>query len=301
MNPIQGLLACGALCAGLLCAASASAQPLPAPQPQPDPAGEPGAEGEPEPEPEPPPPPPEPEPEPPPPPPEPEPEPPPPPEPEEKEPDSDHDLWIGHVGVSWFGVSNVPIATGSPGGNEDDPTVVPGAPAFVQAPAIGIRYWVNELIGIDFGLGASVSTGSVHTTTSSADKASVVAFLLHAGMPMNLVSGRHISLQAGPEVNFGYASSQVKPAAQPDPPPPADLTGMRLDVGARIGAEIFWGFLDLPQLSLEGSVGVFMTYQATEASVGDARAKQDNFLFTTGEYQTPWDLFTQHIRARYYF
>lgn len=208
---------------------------------------------------------------------------------------------MGHVGVSWFGISNVPIATGAPGGDEDDPVVVPGAPTFVPAPAIGVRFWLTELIGIDFGAGANFSTGSVQTTTSAADKATVTAFLIHGGVPLSLVAGEHISLQVTPEFNVGFAFAEVKPAPQPDPPPAASLTGRRIDVGARVGAEVFWGFIGVPELSLEGSVGLFVTHQATEASVGDARAAQDNFLISTGDYQSPWDLFTQHVRARYYF
>jgi hypothetical protein len=213
----------------------------------------------------------------------------------------DHDAVVGKFGVGWFGVTNIPIATGSPGGNEDDATVVPGEPTFVQAPAIGVRYWFSSLVGLDVGAGVMVSTGNVQTTTSSADKATITSFLVHAGVPISLVAGQHVSLQIGPEANFGYAFAEVKPNPQPNPPPSADLMGFRIDVGARIGGEIQWGFIGLPELALEGSVGLFMTHQATEISVGEARAAQDNLLFTTGEYNSPWDIFTQHVRARYYF
>jgi hypothetical protein len=286
------LVALLALLGSALSASTVLAQPVAPPTDDPEPGED--TEAQPEPEPPPPPPPP-PEPEPPPPP------PPPPPEPEEKPVTKDHDLWVGHLGVSWFGVSNVPIATGNPAGTEDDPQIVPGPPTFVQAPAIGVRYWFTDTVGLDVGLGANVTTGSVHTTTSSADKATVTAFLLHLGAPLSLVEGQHISLQIGPEVNFGYATSTVKPAAQPDPPPAADLSGFRIDVGARVGAEVYFGFIDLPELALEGSVGLFATHQSTSASVGEARASQDNFLVATGEYNSPWDFFTQHLRARYYF
>ncbi|MEM9695419.1 MAG: hypothetical protein AAGA56_22940, partial [Myxococcota bacterium] len=220
---------------------------------------------------------------------------PPPPEP------NDHEVVVGKIGVSWLGVSNVPIATGAPSGTGTDPSITLGEPATVSAPAIGVRYWFNDTFGIEGGIGFSVSTGEIDTTTSAADKQTVFAFLLHAGAPLSLYSSNHISLQITPEMSFGHARSEVESTLQFDPPPNATLTGMRFDVGARAGAELHWGFLGVPELSLEGSVGLFFTYQETRASVDDVDAGETNLLFGTAQYQSPWDIFTQHVRARYYF
>jgi hypothetical protein len=214
---------------------------------------------------------------------------------------TDHSRVVGRVGVGWFGMSNVPIATGTPGGTSDNPTVDLGAPATVPAPVLGIRYWVNELVGIDAGLGMSVATGSISTSVSAADKQTVLAFMYHLGIPIALYSGRHLSLQLTPEATFGHAHSSIEPALQPDPPPAATVTGFRLDVGARIGAELQWGFIGVPELSLEGSVGLYATFQGTDISVRDAHAAENDILISTAEYNSPWDVFTQHIRARYYF
>ncbi len=222
---------------------------------------------------------------------------------EEDDGKTDHDQWVGHIGVGWFGISNVPIASGTPAGDGDDPVVNPGAPEFIPTPAIGIRYWFSSLMGLDLGLGMSVSTGSVSTTTYAADKATITSLFFHLGVPLSIVEGEHVSLQIAPETNFGYAYSEVEPSYQPgvEPPPPAQLSGSRFDVGVRVGGEVYWGFIGLPELALEGSVGVYLTHQATDITVGGAHASQDNLVFTTSEYQSPWDLFTQHVRARYYF
>lgn len=214
---------------------------------------------------------------------------------------SDHDMWTGHMGISWFGVSDIPLATGSPAGTADDPVLVPGAPTTVSTPAIGMRYWLSPKLGLDAGLGFMVTGGSIRTTTSAADKQRVFAFLLHGGMPISLATGKHISIQLTPELNFGYATSSVEPPQSIDPPPNASLSGMRLDVGARFGAEIHFGFIDVPELALEGSIGAFLTYQSTSASVGEAKATQSNFLFTTASFDNPWEIFTSLIAARYYF
>jgi hypothetical protein len=125
--------------------------------------------------------------------------------------------------------------------------------------------------------------------------------LAHGGMPVSITSGRHISLQLIPEFNLGFATSSVEPAVGANPPPNANLTGVRFDLGARVGGEVHFGFMDIPQLSLEGSVGAFMTYQATKITVGNAFASQTNLLISTASYQNPWDIFTSYIRARYYF
>ncbi|MEM9694116.1 MAG: hypothetical protein AAGA56_16325, partial [Myxococcota bacterium] len=171
----------------------------------------------------------------------------------------------------------------------------------VAAPALGVRYWFSKRWGIDVGAGFSVSTGEVSTTVSAADKQTIGAFLLHAGVPVALYNSRHLSFQLIPEMNFGYAQSEVEPTIQNDPPPNATLSGTRFDLGARAGAEVHWGFLGMPELSLEGSVGLYFTYQATNVSVGEATAGQSNILAGTAEYQSPWDILTQHVRARYYF
>jgi hypothetical protein len=206
---------------------------------------------------------------------------------QEKETDgpTDHSQVVGRVGIGWFGMSNVPIATGSPGGTIDNPTVELGPTASVPAPVVGIRYWMSERVGID----------------SAADKQTVLAFMYHLGVPIALYSGQHLSLQLTPEVTFGHAHSSIEPALQADPPPAATVTGFRLDVGGRVGAELQWGFLGVPELSLEGSIGVFCTYQATDISVGDAHAAGNDIVLSTAEYNSPWDIFTQHVRARYYF
>lgn len=214
---------------------------------------------------------------------------------------SDHMKVIGRMGVSWFGVTTIPIATGTPGGTFDLPSVNAGPSATVSTPAIGVRYWLNPKLGIDVGVGVSLTAGGARNVTQGVDKATVFSGLLHGGMPVSFVTGKHISLQLIPEMNVGFAVSSVEPVHQANPPPNATLTGVRFDLGARLGGEVHFGFIDIPELSLEGSVGAYMTYQATKISVLTAFASQSNFLVTTASYQNPWDIFTSYVRARYYF
>jgi hypothetical protein len=217
--------------------------------------------------------------------------------------EKDHDHWVGHVGASWFGVSTVPIATGGPSGTKDNPGVAPGAaPATVSVPAVGIRYWLSSQIGIDAGIGFSASTGSIRATTFATDKQSVFAMLIHAGMPVSPVAGKHIALTITPEINFGFATSSVEPSGpQPNPPPSASLFGQRFDIGARIGGEIYFGFIGIPELALEGSFGAYFTHQRTSISVDTATYTDTSVLATTANFKDPWQLFASSIAARYYF
>ncbi len=217
--------------------------------------------------------------------------------------EKDHDHWVGHIGASWFGVSTVPIATGGPTGTKDNPGVAPGAaPATVSVPAVGIRYWLSSMIGIDAGIGFSASTGSIRATTFATDKQSVFAMLIHAGLPVCPVAGKHIALTITPEINFGFATSSVEPTGpQATPPPSASLFGQRFDIGARIGGEIYFGFIGIPELALEGSFGAYMTHQRTSISVDTATYVDTSVLATTANFKDPWQLFASSIAARYYF
>lgn len=226
----------------------------------------------------------------------------PPPPPPAADSRTDHDKVVGHVGVGWFGISEVPIATGAPGGTTDDPVAVPGPnPATVSVPALGLRYWLSKTVGLDVAVGMSIASGSISSTVSSEDKQSVFAMLLHAGLPLALANGKHISLQLTPEMNFGFATSSVEPGPSALPPPNASLTGTRFDIGARIGGEIQFGFMDIPELALEGSVGAYFTHQQTTVSVGEASYTDANVLFTTTSFDNPWEIFTGLLAARYYF
>lgn len=214
---------------------------------------------------------------------------------------SDHSQMVGRIGLGWFGMSAVPIATGAPGGTGDYPQVTGAGIGSVSTPVLGMRMWLNERMGLDVGGGFSISAGAARTVTAGAEKAAIYGFLAHGGLPLSIATGKHISLQLIPEMNVGFAVSSVEPVAQPNPPPNATLTGVRLDLGARVGGEVHFGFMDIPELSLEGSVGAFLTYQATNVSVGEAFSVQRNVVFATASFQNPWDIFTSYVRARYYF
>jgi len=204
--------------------------------------------------------------------------------PEDKTPD--HAKFAGRFGVGYFGVSDVPIAT--PGNNS---TTVP-------APVVGMRYWLQPDMGIDVGVGLYYLSGSTSAGGTSVDTPSVGAILLHGGLPFALASSKHFTFELIPELNLGYASSTVKGTAGA---PDDSLSGLRVDLGARVGAEIHFGFIGIPELALEASVGAFLGYRKTTESPSGASSNSiSSTQFSTTSFNNPWDIFRSSIAARYY-
>jgi hypothetical protein len=218
---------------------------------------------------------------------------------------SDHDKLVGHFGVGYFGISQIPYAAGLAAGTL--PT------ATVTAPVVGVRYWMTRQVGLDVGAGLSLSTFSNSQTPAPnptpQNPPTVFAFALHGGVPIALASAKHFTFEIVPEVTFGYASTSVDEAT---PQPNQSLHGLRLDIGGRVGAEINFGFMGLPQLALEGSVGLYARYQNVGGSQGAytpnggmplpaVSASSGVFTLGTSVGSDPWAIFTDNISALYYF
>lgn len=196
--------------------------------------------------------------------------------------DTDHDRVVGRIGVGWFGVSDIPISSG--GGT-------------LSAPAIGIRYWLDRGLGFDVGLGLAMQSGSTTDTDGkSTDKPSSTAFLIHGGLPLALHTEKHYAFLITPEINLGIASGSTKSGDQD-----VDHSGFRFDLGARAGAEIHFGFMGIPALALEGSVGLFLTTQSGKTSAGGTSMKDSSTFVGTTSFNNPWDFFRGAVAARYYF
>ena len=209
---------------------------------------------------------------------------------------SDHSAVVGHMGVGYMGAKDVPLA-GAPS------TTTAGPSSKLTAPVIGVRYWFNEKMGVDLGLGLALSGGSSTTTVGNVattiDSPGAFAVLLHAGVPYVLASKKHYNFQIVPELNFGYASQTI--ADKADSAKDIKLTGMRFDVGARAGTELHFGFMGVPQLALQGSVGLFLRYDHTGASTKDFAANNSSTRLETSVGDKPWDIFTGNVSALYYF
>jgi hypothetical protein len=204
---------------------------------------------------------------------------------------TDHSRFVGDFGIGFLGIQTINIAD------------IPGTgTTAVNAPVIGARYWLDEGMGIDAGIGFSFGTGSSSSEaggqTTETDNPQPAALILHGGVPFALADSQYFVFELIPELNIGFAGNTVEQAGGD-----VKLRGFHFDIGARAGAEVHFGFIDLPQLSLQAGIGVSLAYNSTssENEGTDTTVSASGMSFGTTVGNDPWDIFTSSISALYYF
>jgi hypothetical protein len=204
---------------------------------------------------------------------------------------SDHDMFIGHMAFGYYGTRGVPVGPGTA-----------AAPAVQQTPVVGIRYWATPMIGIDAGLGFFTTSSSTNTQPQppgmTLDGPSALTFVIHGGVPIALAGSNHFSFQITPELDVGFGSGTIHNMA---PLANTDLSGFLLQVGARAGGEVYFGFIGIPQLALDASVGLALTSTSGKATTGPGSQKVSSLTVTTANVSQPWDIFRTNVAVRYYF
>ncbi len=211
----------------------------------------------------------------------------------EKPGDSDHEQMVGHVAVGWYGVSDVPVG------------LTQNGVAFVSAPAVGVRYWLKSRIGIDAALGMSFGSTSVETTagatSTTTDVPTPYGVLIHGGVPIAVTTVKHAAILVTPEFNLGFGGSTAPGDASIPNDPETKNSGLVFQLGARAGAEVHFGFIGLPNLSLEGSLGLYLNHVSASQEKGDTSGSISQTGFATTALNNPWDFFRSSVAARYYF
>lgn len=203
---------------------------------------------------------------------------------------SDHDQVVGSFGIGYMGYRQMLIGNATNGGTGVE---------VVTAPVVGARFWFTDGVGLDVGLGFS-ATDAVTQTQAGADSDLPGPFtaILHAGLPLALSVHQHFTFQVVPELNFGMAGNTIEGVGGADD---QVARGMHFDIGARAGAEIQFGFIDIPQLSLQSGVGLALSYDATTYEDGTGTGEFAQMSFGTGVGDNPWNIFTANVAALYYF
>ncbi|MFO0663808.1 MAG: hypothetical protein U0174_07650 [Polyangiaceae bacterium] len=223
---------------------------------------------------------------------------------------SDHEKFVGRFAIGYFGVADVPIAASLPAIPDTLPTNAVATPVQtrnIAAPVIGARYWISNRFGIDAGIGMGWSSGGSSTNTSGSgsvatEGAGAFGFIFHGGVPIALAGGKHYTFQLVPELNVGFSTQTLKPPpGSPNNTPDTSLSGFRFDIGARAGAEIHFGFMGIPELALQASVGMYFQAGSVSATQGQKSASSSSSGFGTTVQADPWALFTKNIAALYYF
>lgn len=209
---------------------------------------------------------------------------------------SDHDQVVGRLAIGYLGLRglNLPLST-----TTNDPITSES----IMAPVVGVRYWIDQMLGIDAGLGfytasSSITTQAPGAAAASVDEAQPTVFILHAGVPLSLTSADHFSFQIVPELNFGYGSRSVEPGGGA---PSIDQSDIHFDIGARAGGEIQFGFIDVPQLSLQAGIGLALAVDSQKVSVGAESSKRSLTTIGTNVGDNPWNIFIANVAALYYF
>jgi hypothetical protein len=212
---------------------------------------------------------------------------------------TDHSKVVGHVGVGYFGQFDIPLGLPVAGGDE-------GAPQAAQL--VGIRTWLQDRVGLDVALGWGMRSGSVTTNGNSTDRPSTLTFALHGGVPISLFDAKHYTFFIKPELTYGHSGRTVKAAAgSPAGTPDSTFAGHDFEIGARAGAEIHFGFIGLPNLTLDATVGLHLGLtggsQKIPTGAGGATTETSYTATTlnTISFHQPWNIFISNVAAIYYF
>ncbi len=193
---------------------------------------------------------------------------------------------VGDVGIGYMGVRQMLIATGGT------------AYGTVDAPVLGARFWFNPDMGLDVGLGFSGSSLSVlDQTDTRTDSPEPFTMILHAGLPFALADSDHFVFQVVPEINFGMSGNTIEGMDGADD---EVYRGTHFDLGVRAGGEVHFGFIGVPQLSLQAGVGVGFQYDSVSYEDGGGTAEAERMSVGTIYGQNPWEIFTSSISALYY-
>lgn len=196
---------------------------------------------------------------------------------------SDHSKVVGGFGATYFGQFNVPYGT---------------LANTAATQIIGVRYWVTPGFAIDGGFGLLTSSGSTKSGSTTNDAPSLFGFSLKGGVPIALLAAPHYTFFIEPQILFGTASKSTRPPGGDE----TKDTGTHIALGATAGAEIQFGFIGIPHLALDATIGLGLDLTSGSSKTGAAAEKSESASsFGTAAFASPWNIFTTNVAARYYF
>jgi hypothetical protein len=247
--------------------------------------------------------------------------------------DSDHAMYVGAFALGYLGASEIPFIETATVTQAAPIVRLDATPTTLNAPVIGMRYWISDLLGIDAGIGFRNYSGSVKQhvadltpgqeleTNIEQKDVNQFGMLIHAGVPLALHAEKHWVFEVIPELNLGFSSGKMQDPAKgqyvPQGAAPTYMndikfSGLRFDVGARAGAELHFGFIGVPNLSLQATVGLYLRYDSYKAKGGGnpngtptwpdtLSYSRSNMTIGTSVQDAPWSIFTKNVAALYYF
>jgi len=162
-------------------------------------------------------------------------------------PASDHDAVVGHVGVSArrLDTGPVPLALRPGLGCAADA----GVPCTVTVGALGARYWTSRNLALNGGLALAAGGGS----SGSAALDTYLGVGPIVGFSLLLANWRHLAVLASPELGLLW----FRPAGGG-----SSSSTVVFDLQAALEAELHFGFVGVPALSIGLLAGAAVQYEA---------------------------------------
>jgi hypothetical protein len=227
----------------------------------------------------------------------------------------------GRFGVGYFGTASNPSVSvfglGGLGGL--------GALSVTSntlTPLFGVRYWSPLPIGPLQSLGFELAVGIASSRSTLESQAgpmavliqtpSVLTYATHAAVVLPLVSTENVIISLAPEFRYANSTSTPRQIATPlgAPLQPRASVSESSSVSIRAAAEFFFGFIGLPNLSLEAmfrvsaiwtnlSADVFL--DSVLSSTMSNFVAREGFNVNTSFVNGPVEILTSSVTAKYYF
>ncbi len=173
---------------------------------------------------------------------------------------------------------------------------------------IGLRRWTTEPLGpfrnwgFDLGLGLNYTSSTITQpqtgTLTTTDGPSTKGFGLHGGLPLAITLHKHAVFELVPEADVIWAKETIPGATSAAT---TTYDGWSARVGARAGFEIFFGFIGIPQLAIEASLGAYLKFDSVASTIGNIERSTRAWGFTTQRGNEPWSIFSGSVAAMYHF
>lgn len=194
---------------------------------------------------------------------------------------TDHSVVTGHLGLRYFGSTNMPALAFA--GGVATPT---GTGAL---HTVGMRYWLNGAIGLEAGLGIGFASGSNtetmqsggNTMQQSSDRPNFFGIGIQVGLPIMVAEAKHLAIHVDPFLAFRYGTSGITTGAG-DNTRDNSLNAVQFELGANAVAELQFGFIGLPQLGLQAQFGFGLSYLSQSAKAVTLRNNDTNTSASSG-------------------
>lgn len=185
-----------------------------------------------------------------------------------------------------------------------------GAPPLpLTVYTVGLRHWTTRSLGpfrnwgLDFGVGLAY-TGSKVTQPQTGvlvttDGPSTSGFGFHFGLPLAVAHHRHATFELVPELDLIHAREKLPPTTAGGDS--TEYSGWSFRLGVRAGFEIFFGFIGIPELAVEASLGATLSYDSASSTTGPIERSTREWGFATLRGNEPWSIFTGSVAAMYHF